>query len=301
METTTSTKLDVLAEQIRQRILASKAQVEQTKPASPVPTETNRRQHYKFPLLLAAVASGVDAVALVGPAGTGKTTAAASVAAVLTRSFEATSFGPTTSKADLFGFIDANGVYRETGLVRAAKDGGVFLGDELDAGHAGVVTGLNMVLANGHFGTPGGMIEKHPEFVPIFGMNTYGTGANRQYVGRNQLDAASLDRMAVIEWDLDPGLEAEMVGIQGIDSPEFNLAEGGVMDSKAWIARVWTVRKAIELLGIRAIVSPRCTQNGMRLFRAGVGRHHVEAMVLWKGMDADTRARIEAKAKEIAQ
>jgi hypothetical protein len=62
--------------------------------------------------------------------------------------------GPTTSKADLFGFIDANGVYRETGLVRAAQNGGVFLGDELDAGHAGVVTGLNMVLANGHFGTP---------------------------------------------------------------------------------------------------------------------------------------------------
>lgn len=57
------------------------------------------------------------------------------------RSFEATSFGPTTSKVDPFGFIDENGVYRETGFVRAARDGGVFLTDELDAGHAGVVTG----------------------------------------------------------------------------------------------------------------------------------------------------------------
>jgi flagellar biosynthesis GTPase FlhF len=94
METTTTTKLDLLAEQIRQRILQSKARVDETAPSSPVPTESHRRQHYKFPLLLAAVASDVDAVALVGPAGTGKTTAAANVAAVLKRSFEATSFGP---------------------------------------------------------------------------------------------------------------------------------------------------------------------------------------------------------------
>jgi hypothetical protein len=62
---------------------------------------------------------------------------------------------------------------------------------------------------------------------------------------------------------------------------------------------VWTVRRAVELRGLRVIVSPRCTQNGIRLFRAGVGRKLVEDMVLWKGLDADTRARIEAKTQEI--
>jgi hypothetical protein len=241
----------------------------------------------------------VDAIALVGPAGTGKTTAAHSCAKLLGRRFEPTSFGPTTSKADLFGFVDANGVYRDSALVRAARDGGVFLGDELDAGHPGVVTGLNMVLANGVFGIPTGVLEKHAEFVPIFGMNTYGTGANRQYVGRNQLDAASLDRMAVIEWDLDCGLEAAMVGVNGVQSPAFDLGKHGTMTAPQWLARVWSVRKAIELLGVRHIVSPRCSQNGIKLFRAGVGKAHVQEMVLWKGMDAETRERVEAKVKEI--
>jgi hypothetical protein len=106
--------------------------------------------------------------------------------------------------------------------------------------------------------------------------------------------------MCVIDWDLDVGLEAEMVGVRGIGSPDFDLCEYGTMTPSQWLARVWTVRRAIEELGIRHIVSPRCSQNGVRLFSAGVGKRHVQEMVLWKGMDADTRARVEAKCREIA-
>lgn len=301
--TTENSSVDLIAESVRQRILQEKGKAPAEAEAKPrdagqAPGKA-RRQHYKFTLLLAAVRAGVDAVALVGPAGTGKTTAAHECAKRLGRRFEATSFGPTTSKADLFGFVDANGVYRATGLVRAASAGGVFLGDELDAGHPGVITGLNMVLANCSFGIPTGMIEKHPEFVPIFGMNTYGAGANRQYVGRNQLDAASLDRMVILEWDLDEGLEAEMCGVQGVPSPGIDLAAGGTMTAPQWLARVWTVRKAIDELGVRHIVSPRCSQNGIRLFKVGLARKHVEQMVLWKGMDADTKARVQEKAREL--
>lgn len=296
--------IEELANGIRARILASKqAEQGEGSPAAGVRPEAGAcagRQHYKFPLLLAAVASGVDAIALVGPAGTGKTTAAHTCAGVLGRPFEPTSFGPTTSKADLLGFVDANGVYRDTALVRAARDGGVFLGDELDAGHPGVITGMNAVLANPVFGTPDGLVTKHADFVPVFGMNTYGGGANREYVGRNQLDAASLDRMAIIDWDLDSGLEAAMIGVPGVPSPVFNMEQGGALGKGQWLARVWTVRKAVELLGVRHIVSPRASKNGVRLFAAGVGRTHVENMVLWKGMAADTRERVEAKAREVS-
>lgn len=288
----------------RRKAEAAKAEAElaRVKSAKPEPakpeTKSGPRLHYKFAFLRAAMAAGVDAVILVGPAGSGKTTAARMAAQELGRKFEATSFGPTTSKADLFGFIDAQGQYRDTGLVRAARDGGVFLGDEIDAGHAGVVVGLNMVTANPVFSTPQGMVEKHGNFVAVFGANTFGTGANRQYVGRNQLDAASLDRMVVIEWDLDPGLEAEMVGVKGVPSPRFDLAEGGTMSPSEWLKRVWSIRKAIEALGVRHVVSPRATQNGAKLFAKGVGRVHVENAVLWKGMDRDTRLKVEAKAME---
>lgn len=293
-----TSSLETLGEEIRQRILRSDAPRSSPEPQR-MPVKFTGRTHFKFGLLRAAIAAGVDAIALVGPAGTGKSTAARQAARMLERPFEAVSFGPTTSKADLFGFVDAGGQYRDTGLVRMARDGGVFLGDELDAGHAGVVVGLNMVTANPSFGTPGGMIDKHAHFVPIFGMNTFGNGANRQYVGRNQLDAATLDRMAVIEWPLDVGLEAEMIGIHGMPSPEFSLGEGGRLEPKDWLVRVWSVRAAVDQLGLRHLVTPRATQNGVRLLAAGVGSRHVEDMTLWKGMDADTRQRVEAKVKEL--
>ena len=297
---TTTTSEDALLEVIRERILASRPSDRASEMPPVQPERPPGRLHYKFPLLLAAVKAGVDGVALVGPAATGKSSAARQAASMLNRSFEAVSFGPTTSKSDLFGFIDANGVYRETGLVRAARDGAVFLGDEFDAGHPGVAVGLNMLTANGHFATPIGMVQKHAQFVCIVAMNTYGQGANRQYVGRNQMDAATLDRFAVIDWDLDHGLEAEMCGVPGVPSSTLDVGEGGVLSTDAWLRRVWTIRAAVEALGIRHLVSPRCSQSGTRLFSAGVGRTHVEEMVLWKGLDRDSRSRIEANAKELA-
>ena len=57
------------------------------------------RAHFKFELLLKAAAAGLN-VALVGPAGSGKTVSAAKVAKALDLEFAATSFGPMTSKAD---------------------------------------------------------------------------------------------------------------------------------------------------------------------------------------------------------
>lgn len=260
--------------------------------------EVKGRLHYKFPLLLAAAKAKVNCIALVGPAGTGKTRSSAMVADMLKLKFEATSFGPTTSKADLFGFRDGQGVFHSTPLVRAAKDGGVFLGDEFDAGHAGVSTALNMVTANDKFSTPEGMTNKHPDFIAIVAMNTYGNGANRVYVGRNQQDGATMDRCVVIDWDQDPGLEAAIIGIKGMPSPKLDFTLGGTMSAEAWLNRVWSVRKAVESLGIRHIVSTRATQNGWALLQQGVGRTHVESMVLWKGLDSLTVAKIKMEASK---
>ena len=258
------------------------------------PVKDGKRNHYRFPLFLKAVEAGVTGIALVGPAGTGKTTAAAMAAKSTGRMFEAVSFGPTTSKSDMFGFVDANGTYRDTGLVRAAVNGGLFLGDEFDAGHAGIAVGLNMVAANEVFSTPDGMKARHERFTLVVGMNTYGNGASRQYVGRNQMDAATMDRFCFIDWPLDEGLEAHMVGVTGLKSPECNIGQGGTLSPVAWFKRVTAVRAAVAKLGVQHVVSPRCTSNGAKLFAVGVGKEWVEAMCLWKGMDAATRAKVEA-------
>lgn len=261
----------------------------------PEPFKPSKREHFMLPLVLACAKAGIPAL-LVGPAGTGKSTLCESVAKYLDLDFDGMSFGPQTSKADLLGFVDASGTYQESALVRIATQGGLFLGDELDAGHAGVLTTLNMALANGHISTPRGLKEKHKDFYFVAAVNTYGNGASREYVGRNQLDAATLDRFAAIDLPLDEGLEAHICGIEGVASPSLDLTAGGLVSPKEWLEIVRKFRAALEKLKIRAIASPRASLYGTKLCGA-VGKTHLLKMLLFKGLDQDAVARIE---KEIA-
>jgi DNA polymerase III delta prime subunit len=253
------------------------------------------RQHERFPLLLQTLAVGLN-VLLVGPAGTGKTSAARAAAQALGLEFACLSVGPQTSKSDLLGFTDAGGTYRESLFVATYRDGGVFLLDEMDAGNAGVLTVLNAALSGDVMPTPAGMVKRSARFICVAGANTYGQGASRQYVGRNQLDAATLDRFAVLDWPVDEGLEAVMIGLPAPASG-LDVGWGGTLDPAGWLARVRAVRASVEREQIRAVVSPRATLAGVALLGAGVGRHWVEEMVLWRGMPSDARTRVEGGAK----
>ena len=251
------------------------------------------RQHYKMPLLAACADAPTPVnVMLVGPAGSGKTTVAASVAKATERKFSCMSFGPMSSKGDLFGMRDATGKYHESELVKMVKSGGAFLGDEADAANAGILTQINMILSNGHMSTPEGIIEKHKDFWFVAGCNTFGTGANRQYVGRNQLDAATLDRFFMIDFPVDTGLEAKICGLNRV-SPQFKLDHGGVPTVDEWYDHVQRVRQSIEKLEIRHIVSPRASIMGASLIAQGVGKRHLLAGLIWKGLDAATCKKIE--------
>ena len=253
------------------------------------------RQHYKFPLIAAcADAPSPVNVMLVGPAGSGKTTVAAAVAKATERAFSCISFGPMSSKGDLFGMRDATGKYHESELVKMVKCGGAFLGDETDAANAGTLTQINMVLSNGHMATPEGMVEKHKDFWFMAGCNTFGTGANRQYVGRNQLDAATLDRFFMIDFPIDTGLEAHACGLSRV-SPTFKLDAGGVPTVDEWYDNVQRIREAITKLEIRHVVSPRASIMGMNLIAQGVGKKHLEDGLIWKGLDTATVKKVVAK------
>lgn len=254
------------------------------------------RQHYKFPLLVACLNQRIP-VCLVGPAGGSKSTVCAAAAKALSLPFGAINFGPTTTKTDLYGYKDATGHYHSTELVRTALNGGVFCGDELDRGHAGVATMLNMPLANRLLPLPDGTKPVHDDWIPVFCGNTYGTGANRQYVGANQLDAATLDRMVFIEFDYDEGLEAHILGVKGIKSPKFDLAEGGTVTTKEWLKRVQSARAAVASLGIRHLITPRASIYGAKLLAAGVGLTHVDTIVLWKGLDAESVNKVKSNIK----
>lgn len=260
----------------------------------PETIELPGRHHFKFGLLTTVVSAEVPAF-LVGPAGTGKSTAAMDVAKALGLDYEIISVGPQTSKGDLFGFKDANGTYHETGLVRAYRDGKLFLMDEIDAAHPGVLTMINLLMSNGKIVTPGGTFERHKDFRFVAAANTFGVGGNRQYVGRNHLDAATLDRFAFIEWPIDEGFEASLIGIDK-PSREFEWQVNGETDctKEEWLCTVTEVRNAVEKLGIRHVVSPRATIYGSRLLDAGINRDTVKSMLLFKGLDeSDVRKVLE--------
>lgn len=212
---------------------------------------------------------------LVGMAGTGKTHAAQQVAEALGLSFYAMSVGAQTSKSDIIGYMDASGNYVKTFFRDAYEKGGVFLMDEIDAGNANVLIQVNAALSNGLCAFPDAMVKQHEDFVFIASANTYGNGANRQYVGRNQLDAATLDRFAVIDWRIDDDLEAQLaVGKYGA----------------AWYKAVTATRKFVADKNIRALISPRATQKGSKLLSAGVNVDEVISSVLLSSVPDDKRA-----------
>jgi len=179
----------------------------------PVKVEGTPHKLLKRVLKLIAASVSDKNVLLIGPAGSGKTYLAEQVAKVLQLQFAALSFSPGMSEAKLLGRIVPNIAtgtesYVESPAVRAYRDGGVVLLDELDNGDPSVVTVLNAFLANGWMYLPSGeRVERHPDTVVIGSMNTLGTGADKVYVGRNALDGATLDRFVVEMMDYDSDLE----------------------------------------------------------------------------------------------
>lgn len=251
------------------------------------------RQHAQFSLLLAIVARRRN-VWMVGPAGSGKTTAGHAVAKALSLRFFSISVGPQTTQSQIFGFMvftanDAENPARYVSTVfrDAYQNGGVFLIDEIDRGNPGVLTALNQAIENGLCAFPDGMIQKHPDFVVIAAANTYGTGASREYVGALQLDAATLDRFVMVPWNYDESLETD------IAVATFTASGGTDMSIlTAWLAKVRHARERIAALKLRQVVSPRASIVGADLLASGIDEATVAACVLYKGMDADTIERI---------
>lgn len=92
--------------------------------------------------------------------------------------------------------------------------------DELDNGHPGLLTELNQALALDICAFPDGMVVRHARFRFVTTGNTYGTGGGRQYVGRQALDAATLDRLVTIDVPVDENLETRLALAHAPSRPE---------------------------------------------------------------------------------
>ena len=213
-------------------------------------------------------------IMLVGGAGGGKTHLVKQIADVLKLPFYPMSVGMQTTKSDLLGFINATGQYMPSCIRQAYENGGVLLLDEFDAAHAGVVTVLNSLLANGHCSFPDKVIDKHKDFHCLVACNTYGTGANLDYIGRNRLDGATLDRFIIIDMDYDSKLEKRLT------------------KNNWWYGVVNKIRKNATSCGIKVIISPRACMDGADLLDAGFEPSEVVDMTIFKGCSEDIKKKL---------
>jgi cobaltochelatase CobS len=237
----------------------------------------NKLAHSVFPKLMKILSSTKRKeknIMLVGGAGGGKTHLASSVAEALKLQFYPMSVGLQTTKSDLLGFINAHGVYMPSPIRLAYENGGVLLLDEFDAAHAGVITILNSLLANGHCSFPDKIVEKHKAFVCLCACNTYGKGGTMEYVGRNRLDAATLDRFIVLDVGYDNSLETLLT------------------NNDKWLKTVNTVREIVKSQGIKMIVSPRAAMDGADLLEAGFTEDEALEMCIFKGCSEDIKDKI---------
>lgn len=224
--------------------------------------------HEKFDTVLKFVAAD-EPVFLTGPAGSGKNVLCQQVAKALGLDFYFSN--AVTQEYKITGFTDANGVFHESQFYKAFKNGGLFMLDEMDASIPEVLVILNAAIANRYFDFPApiGYVEAHPNFRVIAAGNTFGHGADYEYVGRNQLDMASLDRFAMVRIEYSKQIE---MGVANNDANLVNFAEG--------------FRKAAGKAGIKTLVSYRAIGRIAKL-KSALGLEETLRTCLVKSMEKD--------------
>lgn len=241
-------------------------------------TKIEGQQHNKFEHVLKTVSTRIQGrrlhTWLVGPSGSGKSFLASQIAKALSLPYYSTA--AIQSKYDLIGFVSPTGAEAtlRTPFREAFENGGVFAWDDIDASDPRAFVAFNEALSNGRFAFPDKMIEQHPDFVCIASANTWGTGATADYVGRNKIDSATLSRFVRIPIDYDEQLEREMVG------------------NHEWARFVQRIRDAVKREGIKVLVTPRHTLQGVALLAAGLKRDDVESYTVFAGLDTDTVTRL---------
>lgn len=234
-------------------------------------TKLDGQQHYYFPLVMKCVAAGVN-LALSGSTATSKTTMAIQAAKALDRPYFIQPMNDGTTKSDIMGYMSAVGEYIPSSFYRAMKEGGIYIAEEIDSGSPACLLVLNNAVDNRECTFPNGeLVQAKDGFQVICTMNTKGTGADRKFVGRNRLDAATLDRFCMVEVQQDVSLEASLIGVTEA-SEVLDLTSGGIPTASNWLATVRAKRASYLSSHPDKIVSMRATRDGWKLIQQGIGK-----------------------------
>ena len=222
--------------------------------------------HPKFDTVLKKIAMG-DAVYMYGPAGSGKNILAQQVAKALGLDFYYCS--TITQEYKLEGFIDAGGVYHETELYRAFKNGGLFMLDEMDASCPEALIILNNALEQGYFTFPCGVVKAHENFRCIAAGNTCGHGATVEFNGRMKIDEATLNRFSIEYMGYDERIELACAG-----------------DDSELVEFIHELRKASQKAGMYLVLGYRNIKRVAK-YSAVFGIESALESDILRGMDRD--------------
>ena len=211
-------------------------------------------------------------VMMSGPTGSGKSTGAKMLAKALNLPFDY--IGQVNMPHQVEGYVgQVDGKYYDTPFVRIFRDGGVFIAEEMDAWSPQATLAINPPLANGYMTLPNGeQIERHKDCIILAAANTWGNGATADYVGRNKLDAAFMDRFGYrIQWDYDEQLERQIAGNDDV------------------VMAVQTARYNARKAGLKVIISPRSSIDCAKMVAAGFGIREAFNMNFLAGLSREDK------------
>src|SRR5262245_21495138 len=137
-------------------------------------------------------------VYLHGGMGTGKSFLASQVADYLGVPYGETAMSAGATRGDLYGRLTASSdkPFIASSFTGIYSNGGVFNFEEIDAALPEVVIALNNALAGTSFHNSSNseIYAQSRDFMPMATGNTLMTGADRLYIARERLDAATIDR-----------------------------------------------------------------------------------------------------------
>lgn len=238
--------------------------------------------HENFEHLLKMVGAGMN-VALVGEAGSGKSTAAEQCARALGLDFYPVSFHAKMTSTDLRGYMDAKGDYNESAMYRAFKRGGLLCLDEFDRSNTEVVVSLNNLLAGASYLFPNNeLVKKHEDFRVVACQNTTGSGGSKQYAAAQRQDASTLNRFVTIPWDIDNAMERKIAG----DTPITTIVQ--------------MIRSKAKELGMDIVISPRQSIHANTLVDMGYSTTQAIDYAITGMMADDVRKRLVDDIAEIS-
>ena len=199
-------------EQRPPRLIVEKATGQQIE----IPSE----RHVNYETLIVNYHARVNTM-MVGPSGSGKSHIVEQMANDLGVKYGSQSCSIGMSESAFTGYLIPTGdngkfEYVSSVFVEIYENGGIFLIDEIDASDPNLLVFFNMALGNGGFFLPQRSekpyVKRHPDCWIVAAANTYGDGASAMYAGREQQDAALLERFraGMVEFDYDKKLEAQL-------------------------------------------------------------------------------------------